>query len=1159
MSCLRLYLLGPPRVERTDGPCTFDRRKAMALLAYLAVTARRQPRDVLATLFWPELDQSRARAALRRTLVAVKQGIGEGWLDADREAIGLDGDRSLWTDVARFHECLTAAQAHDHPRDGSCSACLAAQSEAAALYRDAFMAGFTLRDSADFDDWQREQGECLRHELAGALETLSHGCAAQGDTEAAIGYARRRLSLDPLREAAHRQLMRLYAQSGQRAAAIAQYRACRDQLRQELALSPSQETAQLYRQIRENRLSSSSPAQPVPPSHLPQQATPFVGRTSELADIAQRLADPGCRLLTLAGPGGIGKTRLAIAAAAAQGGCFYHGIHFVPLTAVRSAGLVVPAIAEAIGFSFGAGVGEEDPDRAGQVPKAQLLDHLWDKEMLFVLDNVEHLVAGAALLAELLAAAPRIKLLVTSRERLNLRAEWPYQVRGLAVPGEGVADGTTGDGDAVELFLSTAHRIDPEFAGERADVARICRLLDGMPLAIELAASWAHVLSCAEIAEQVEQTMAGGGLSFFDATAGPGPRDLPDRHRSMQAVFEHSWDLLSATEQAALAALSVFPGGFDQAAAAEVASASLATLSALIAKSLLQRTEPAEAGDRTRYELHELLRQYATGKLGPDNGPYERHSHYYAAYLAEQEAQLKGPDQALALAEIEREIDNVRAAWEWATAHRAWREIGLALEGLHRFYETRSRYQEGRAAFERAVDALGATEASDPLLLGRLLARLGRLTHHLDELERAEALLEQGLAMLRTQDALAEVGRALLWLGETVRRQGARARAGSLLREALAMSREAGDGELEAENLTSLAGWTAAGEAYEEVRALYRRGLTLHKSTGNQRGVAGALYGLGHIAGLSREWEASQHRYKESMAIRSELGDRRGVAWCLHFMAENARGQSRYAEARRLYEESLAIHRELGDPLRTYNVLQRMSTVVGWLGDLEALEEISHEIHTHAVRLGNPFYVACSLESLGEVAQIKGETARARQYYEESLAIGYEIEHPRVLAWSLMGLGNADHATGAVEAARMRYEESLAICREHEVEDGIPMSLVRLGDAVRATGDHTASRGFLIEALQFEVRRGHVGAIAGVLSHMVPLLESEGRAREALMLAAYLLQRPETQDPARGQVQERFEELAAQFPPEQAAAIQQACGARTLEEMCEMALVGKES
>ncbi|MFL7809758.1 MAG: BTAD domain-containing putative transcriptional regulator, partial [Anaerolineae bacterium] len=326
MSCLKLYLLGPPRVERTDGPCTFDRRKAMALLAYLAVTARRQPRDTLAALFWPELDQPRARAALRRTLVAVKQGIGEGWLDADREAIGLDGDRTPWTDVGHFHECLAAAQGHDHPRDDLCDTCLAALSEAAALYRDDFMAGFTLRDSPGFDDWQREQSERLRHELAGALETLSRGCADRGAVEAAIAHARRWLSLDPLREAAHRQLMRLYAQNRQRAAAMAQYRSCRELLRQELALSPSQETTRLYRQIRENRLPSSPAVQPVPPSHLPQQATPFVGRASELADIARHLADPGCRLLTLVGSGGIGKTRLAIEAAAAQGGCLTQGV-----------------------------------------------------------------------------------------------------------------------------------------------------------------------------------------------------------------------------------------------------------------------------------------------------------------------------------------------------------------------------------------------------------------------------------------------------------------------------------------------------------------------------------------------------------------------------------------------------------------------------------------------------------------------------------------------------------------------------------------------------------------------------------------------------------------------------------------------------------------
>ncbi|MFL7809779.1 MAG: tetratricopeptide repeat protein, partial [Anaerolineae bacterium] len=538
--------------------------------------------------------------------------------------------------------------------------------------------------------------------------------------------------------------------------------------------------------------------------------------------------------------------------------------------------------------------------------------------------------------------------------------------------------------------------------------------------------------------------------------------------------------------------------------------------------------------------------------------PHERHSRYYAAYLAGQEERLKGPDQALALAEIEREIDNLRAAWEWATAHRSWREIGLALDGLFRFYETRSRYQEGRAAFETATDALGAPEAGDPLLLGRLLARLGRLTHHTDDLERAEALLEQGLATLRTQDAPAEVGWALLWLAETVRRQRARARAGSLLREALAIGREAGDSELEAGSLASLAGWTAAGEAYEEARALYRRSLALYRSTGNRRGMADAFYGLGHIATYLREWDASKRLYEESMAIREQLGDRRGVAWCLHFMAENARGQSRYAEARRLYEGSLAIHRALGDPLRTGNALERMSTVVVWLGDMEALEEINHEIHIHALRLGNPFHIACSLEGLGEVAQLKGEYAQARQYYEESLAIGYEIEHPRVLAWSLMGLGDAEYATGAAEAAQARYEESLAICREHEVEDGIPLSLVRLGDAARARGDHTAAKRYLVEALQFEMRRGFRGAIAGVLSHMVPLLADQARPQRALVLAAYLLQQPETREPARGQVQQQFEELAAGLPPDRVAAIQQACSARTLDEMCEMALLEEE-
>jgi tetratricopeptide (TPR) repeat protein len=207
------------------------------------------------------------------------------------------------------------------------------------------------------------------------------------------------------------------------------------------------------------------------------------------------------------------------------------------------------------------------------------------------------------------------------------------------------------------------------------------------------------------------------------------------------------------------------------------------------------------------------------------------------------------------------------------------------------------------------------------------------------------------------------------------------------------------------------------------------------------------------------------------------------------------------------------------------------------------------------LRLGSQFAIACSLEGLGEVAHLKGEYAHARQYYQESLAIGYEIEHPRVLAWSLMGLGDADYETGAIDAARTRYEESLAICREHEVEDGISMSLARLGEAARTLGDGAAARRYLAEALQFEIERGYAGAIVHVLSHMVALLDNEGRTEEALLLAAYLLQRPESRMPDKGRLKQLVEGLGAQLPPERAAAIQQECGARALEEMCEMALL----
>lgn len=322
----KLFLLGSPRIERNGAAVEFDTRKAVALLAYLAITRERQSRDSLSGLLWPEYSQSRARAALRRTLSALSEAREEGWLVVDRESVGLSGSH-VWVDVDRFHELLAECRSHGHLETEVCSACHPPLTEAVALYRDDFLAGFGLRDSFNFDDWQYFQGESLRRELAGALDRLVRGHGAREEWEPAIGYARRRLVLDPLHEPAHRLLMQLYALSGERAAALHQYRECVRLLEKDLSVSPLEETSQLYRAIKEGAAAPFPPLAPTAPeipapatreTHgaspgVPLPANPLVGRVSEWQILRREYeaASVGSRFVILEGEAGIGKTRLA--------------------------------------------------------------------------------------------------------------------------------------------------------------------------------------------------------------------------------------------------------------------------------------------------------------------------------------------------------------------------------------------------------------------------------------------------------------------------------------------------------------------------------------------------------------------------------------------------------------------------------------------------------------------------------------------------------------------------------------------------------------------------------------------------------------------------------------------------------------------------------
>ncbi len=955
MSRLVLQLFGPPHIERDGKPVKVDRRKAIALVAYLAVTGKRHTRDALATLLWPTLGQSKARTMLRLALWTLRKAFGEEWFEADRESLALDRHTGLWLDVGRFHNLLATCRTHGHPRGEVCPACLPPLSEAVALYGDDFLAGFSLRDSLNFDDWQSLQSESLRRELSRALDRLVRMHSARGEFEPAMAHARRWLALDPLHEPVHCHLMQLYAQAGQQAAALRQYGECVQVLEEELGVPPQEETTRLYQTIKESKSPTSTTPELVvtPPHSLPLQPTPFIGREKELAEVERLLHDPTCRLLTLAGPGGVGKTRLALQAAAKMVG-FSGGVHFVPLAATRSADLIVPAIADALSFSFH---GTADP-------KAQLLNYLRHKEMLLVLDNYEHLLEGAGLVAQVLESAPAVKILITSRERLNLQWEWLFQVEGLAFPHNGET-ATIEDYDAGQLFLQRASRVRPGFAlaeEEKPFVAHLCQFLEGLPLGIELAATWVGMFSCQEIAHKVES-----GLGFLATSL----RDVPQRHRSLRAVFDHSWSLLSEEEQSAFRRLSVFRGGFREAAAERVTGASLPLLLALARKSFLRR-DPATG----RYDMLEVMRQYAEEKL--EEAPHERdnthdrHCAYYAEFLHQRQEHLKGGKQREALEEIGEEIENVRAAWEWAVERDKVEEISKALESLYHFYEMQGLLREGVEALGGAATGLGKTdeiamtsEAGERgLLFGRILARQGAVCQRLSRYERAKELLEESLSILRHVGARQE-------MAFSFRVQGC-------------IAYEMGE--------------------YEEAIRLIRESLAIFREIGDRRGMASCLANLGIAKKLLGEYEEAERLHQESLAFFEEIGDRDRIARCLGNLGNVAAMLGEYAEAKRLFQQGLRFFKEIDNRWGMAACLGNLGNVVDELGEHEQAIRLHQESLAIYKEIGDRGGISARLSSLGIDLYGLGEFRKAKEYFFEALTIAMDVLLADVALEALVGM-----------------------------------------------------------------------------------------------------------------------------------------------------------
>jgi predicted ATPase/DNA-binding SARP family transcriptional activator len=759
MAGLAIQLLGSFRVTLGGKLVTkFESDKVRALLTYLAVEADRpHRREKLAGLLWPGFPEPSARANLSRALLNLRTAVGDRaeigdrgtgdqpapppLLHITRQTIQFNPEGDAWVDVTAFTRLLDATPPHSPELP------VGDLEQATALYRGDFLEGFTLPGCPAFEEWALFEGEHLRRLALDALDRLAHGYEAQDDPERALAAAWRQLELDPWRESAHRQVMRLLARGGQRANALAQYETCCQRLAEELGVEPGEQTRRLYEQIRDGAEMPGPTPAPVVPHNLPAPLTPFVGRQAELAQLADRLQDPTCRLVTLVGPGGIGKTRLALEAARAQLEHFPHGVFQVRLVGLGSVEAIVPAIAQVLGFTF----------HRGTEPRQQLVDYLRARTVLLLLDNFEHLLEGAGLVVDILRAAPGVTAVITSRARLDLKGEQLFPVEGLPYPKSDVLEAEEAMAyDAVKLFLSGARRVCPgcQLDGHAHHVARICRTVHGMPLALLLASAWVGALSPAEIAGQVSDAAGHLALDLLETDWG----DVPERHRSIRAVFHHSWSLLSEREREIFPALSVFRGGFSAEAAQAVAGASTAELRTLVNKSLVLRLSPG------RYEVHELLRQYGEEALLAEpaawQSAYDRHCAHYASALQRWDDDLKGARQQTALAEMDLDIDNARAAWDWAVEGGLVAHMEQALDGLSRHHSWRERAGELKNTWreamhglsvpapdklESSVAPLAAGAAREARLWLRIMAwriRYARTT------EQAHEWLQQGLALL---------------------------------------------------------------------------------------------------------------------------------------------------------------------------------------------------------------------------------------------------------------------------------------------------------------------------------------------------------------------------------------------------------------------------
>jgi predicted ATPase/DNA-binding SARP family transcriptional activator len=994
----------------------FKTKKVRALLAYLAIEKKRpHHRSMLAGLLWPGYMESSARASLRHSLAQLRQLLGEAQnpipfliVEGDTLQFNPASDHRLDVDLFRS---LVFEERSDLTKIQRLQA-------AVDLYQGAFLDGFALKDSPEFDTWSGIVGEELKKQQLEALNQLAIAYEHRGELDKAIGITRKQLKLEPSLEEAHRQLMRLLTRSGQRTAALLQYETCQRRLAEDLNIEPSAATKILYDQISAGEVvevkaevggtlmqdDSLLPAQQQVKHNLPPARTSFIGREDQIARVKELLAEHS--LVTLTGPGGVGKTRLALQVAGQVLENYSNGVWLVELAGLSDPARVPKTVASALNL----------PEIPGKSVNDALVDFLVRKQLLLILDNCEHLLEACTRLADrLLNGCPKLTILASSREFLGVRGEMPYRVPPLAFPdlGHKLLLSQLSEYDSVRLFVERAQVVAPNFAATVDNAAAIVQVvccLDGIPLAIELAASRMRLLSVEQIAQRLDDA--------FRLLTG-GSRGALPRHQTLRASIDWSYNLLSEPERVLLRRLSVFAGGWRLQAAEQVCADPSETqnaiqegnvlelLSGLVDKSFVAPIRTRSG--RNRFQMLETVRQYAHEKLfesGEAQAMRDRHLGYYLELVEQQAPKIRGPEQLQRLDQFERELDNLRLAMEWGLQRDIEAELKISAALLW-FWHIRSKESEGIEWLSRGLGmdgdvpidlrAEGSGTAINPLVHARAMLALGFFRWlqfigfaDIDYApEQAKNLLEgaisiyQGIGPEGDLESQTGIARAQLWLGYYIVNAGGEPdQAVDLAQRALETFRASGDWVGLAEGL-QLLGICSSDPA--EAKLFFQEQLAIHEAEQDSHGMGSASWYIGCAAVANGEYETAGQAFEASLFHTLKYNELGGTAIILYALGVVHQTSADLGQADKYIEQSLASAYEDGIDLNIVHCLQAKSEFCMAQGNFEQAAKLNQEALSIAQRTDIQPILATALVPVIRLARLQGDTALAQVHIQTLL------------------------------------------------------------------------------------------------------------------------------------------------------------------------------